>query len=254
MSYCHEKLLADARVWKRRRRTSPWTAQRRLGRGRQPGLHRSRPLLRARTARSRSRPSSAMIPDPGDGLLVDLCCGEGLLSRALLERFPRARVLAMDLSPAMLEHARDGPGGPWRPLRNPAVRPRGRLLAELRRAGPRLRQLARRPSPRRPGQARAVPGPRRRARPGGRRGDRRPRPARDLRRPRRWPPGPGTKPCAGARSSWRDTSARYEKFSRRALEPLRRSRAGPDRSAFAAPRSAPLARGGGARPAWTSTG
>jgi tRNA (cmo5U34)-methyltransferase len=48
-----------------------------------------------------------MIPEPGDGLLVDLCCGEGLLSRALLERFPRARVLAMDLSPAMLEHARD---------------------------------------------------------------------------------------------------------------------------------------------------
>lgn len=47
-----------------------------------------------------------MIPDPGDGLLVDLCCGEGLLSRALLERFPRARVLAMDLSNAMLEHAR----------------------------------------------------------------------------------------------------------------------------------------------------
>jgi tRNA (cmo5U34)-methyltransferase len=47
-----------------------------------------------------------MIPDPGDGLLVDLCCGEGLLSRALLERFPRARVLAMDLSPAMLEQAR----------------------------------------------------------------------------------------------------------------------------------------------------
>jgi tRNA (cmo5U34)-methyltransferase len=47
-----------------------------------------------------------MVPDPGDGLLVDLCCGEALLSRALLERFPRARVLAMDLSPAMLEHAR----------------------------------------------------------------------------------------------------------------------------------------------------
>jgi tRNA (cmo5U34)-methyltransferase len=47
-----------------------------------------------------------LIPDPGDGLLVDLCCGEGLLSRALLERFPRARVLAMDLSPAMLAQAR----------------------------------------------------------------------------------------------------------------------------------------------------
>jgi tRNA (cmo5U34)-methyltransferase len=50
---------------------------------------------------------AAMIPDPGDGLLVDLCCGEGLVSRALLERFPRARVLALDLSPAMLEQARE---------------------------------------------------------------------------------------------------------------------------------------------------
>ncbi len=51
----------------------------------------------------------AMIPEPeglGGGLVVDLCCGEGLLSRALLQRFQRARVLAMDLSPAMLEHAR----------------------------------------------------------------------------------------------------------------------------------------------------
>jgi trans-aconitate methyltransferase len=46
------------------------------------------------------------VPDPGEGLLVDLCCGEGLISRALLERFPKARVLAMDLSPAMLEAAR----------------------------------------------------------------------------------------------------------------------------------------------------
>lgn len=47
-----------------------------------------------------------LVPEPGDGLLVDLCCGEGLLSAALLERFPRARVLAMDLSPTMLEKAR----------------------------------------------------------------------------------------------------------------------------------------------------
>ncbi|HEY4597469.1 MAG TPA: methyltransferase domain-containing protein [Thermoanaerobaculia bacterium] len=47
-----------------------------------------------------------LIPDPGDGLLVDLCCGEGLLSRALLERFPHARVLALDLSPTMLAQAR----------------------------------------------------------------------------------------------------------------------------------------------------
>ncbi|HEV8581549.1 MAG TPA: methyltransferase domain-containing protein [Thermoanaerobaculia bacterium] len=49
---------------------------------------------------------AGVIPQPGDGLLVDLCCGEGLLSRALLERFSRARVLALDLSPAMLETAR----------------------------------------------------------------------------------------------------------------------------------------------------
>jgi trans-aconitate methyltransferase len=47
-----------------------------------------------------------VIPDPGDGLIVELCCGEGLLSQALLDRFPRARVLALDLSPAMLEAAR----------------------------------------------------------------------------------------------------------------------------------------------------
>jgi tRNA (cmo5U34)-methyltransferase len=47
-----------------------------------------------------------LVSEPGDGLLVDLCCGEGLLSAALLERFPRARLLAMDLSPTMLERAR----------------------------------------------------------------------------------------------------------------------------------------------------
>jgi tRNA (cmo5U34)-methyltransferase len=46
------------------------------------------------------------IPEPGEGLLVDLCCGAGPLTAALLERFPRARVLAMDLSPTMLEHVR----------------------------------------------------------------------------------------------------------------------------------------------------
>src|SRR3954453_8608310 len=46
-----------------------------------------------------------LIPDPGDGLLVDLCCGEGLLSRAMLARFPHARVLGLDLSPPMLARA-----------------------------------------------------------------------------------------------------------------------------------------------------
>jgi SAM-dependent methyltransferase len=38
--------------------------------------------------------------------LVELCCGEGLLSRALLERFPRACVLAFDGSARMVKHAR----------------------------------------------------------------------------------------------------------------------------------------------------
>jgi len=47
-----------------------------------------------------------LIPEPDDGLLVDLCCGAGLLTAALLERFSRARVVAMDLSPTMLEHVR----------------------------------------------------------------------------------------------------------------------------------------------------
>src|SRR4051794_5447892 len=51
-----------------------------------------------------------VIPDPGDGLLVALCCGEGLLSRAMLERFPASRVLALDLSPAMLARAEAAAG------------------------------------------------------------------------------------------------------------------------------------------------
>src|SRR3954452_1936849 len=76
-----------------------------------------------------------VIPDPGDGLLVDLCCGEGLLSRALLERFPQARVLALDLSPAMLARARvtcaavsGGTGGQGR-FESPSVGLAGRFWA-----------------------------------------------------------------------------------------------------------------------------
>jgi tRNA (cmo5U34)-methyltransferase len=49
----------------------------------------------------------SLVPDPGaGGHLVELCCGEGLLSRTLLERFPGARVHAYDGSPAMVESAR----------------------------------------------------------------------------------------------------------------------------------------------------
>ncbi|WFP61644.1 class I SAM-dependent methyltransferase [Mesorhizobium sp. WSM4904] len=44
-----------------------------------------------------------LIPAAPDGLMVELCCGEGLLSRALLERFPDCRVLALDGSERMRE-------------------------------------------------------------------------------------------------------------------------------------------------------
>ncbi|RVC45191.1 class I SAM-dependent methyltransferase, partial [Mesorhizobium sp. M4B.F.Ca.ET.088.02.2.1] len=48
-----------------------------------------------------------LIPQPAPGnLLVELCPGEGLLSRALLERFPDCHVLALDGSAQMLEQTR----------------------------------------------------------------------------------------------------------------------------------------------------
>ncbi|WP_292323576.1 class I SAM-dependent methyltransferase [Mesorhizobium sp.] len=47
-----------------------------------------------------------LIPAAPGGLLVELCPGEGLLSRALLERFPDSRVLALDGSERMLEQTR----------------------------------------------------------------------------------------------------------------------------------------------------
>jgi trans-aconitate methyltransferase len=39
---------------------------------------------------------------PPDFFAVDLCCGPGSLSQRLLERFPQARVLAVDLDPVLL--------------------------------------------------------------------------------------------------------------------------------------------------------
>ncbi len=48
----------------------------------------------------------SLMPEPGAGLLIDLCCGEGLLARTLLERFPQATVRAYDGSEAMLAHVR----------------------------------------------------------------------------------------------------------------------------------------------------
>jgi len=46
--------------------------------------------------------------------IVELCCGEGLLAAALLDRFPACSILAMDGAPKMIEAARrnlDGYGG-----------------------------------------------------------------------------------------------------------------------------------------------
>lgn len=44
----------------------------------------------------------AVPPPAGSARLVELCCGEGLLARALVERFPAATILALDGSEAML--------------------------------------------------------------------------------------------------------------------------------------------------------
>ncbi|GIK99584.1 MAG: methyltransferase [Alphaproteobacteria bacterium] len=44
----------------------------------------------------------AVPPPAGPARFVELCCGEGLLARALLARFPTATLLALDGSEAML--------------------------------------------------------------------------------------------------------------------------------------------------------
>lgn len=52
---------------------------------------------------------TSVLPPMGEGdHALDLCCGQGGLSRALLTAFPGVRVVGLDLSPAMLEAARTG--------------------------------------------------------------------------------------------------------------------------------------------------
>jgi len=47
-----------------------------------------------------------LIPDaPAGALVVELCCGEGLLAHAVLLRHPNCRLLALDGSPGMLARA-----------------------------------------------------------------------------------------------------------------------------------------------------
>ncbi len=59
-----------------------------------------------------------VIPAPPDNsLIVDICCGEGLLSAALGKRFRNSEIVALDGSPAMLEATRERlrkTGTPWR--------------------------------------------------------------------------------------------------------------------------------------------
>jgi tRNA (cmo5U34)-methyltransferase len=44
-------------------------------------------------------------PTPGPFTVLELCCGEGLLARALLARYPQCRVVGLDGSLAMLQRA-----------------------------------------------------------------------------------------------------------------------------------------------------
>jgi tRNA (cmo5U34)-methyltransferase len=48
----------------------------------------------------------SLVPDTGRPIrILELCCGEGLLAEALLERFPHSRLEGMDGSPQMLARA-----------------------------------------------------------------------------------------------------------------------------------------------------
>jgi trans-aconitate 2-methyltransferase len=47
------------------------------------------------------------LPLEGDETVLDAGCGSGRVTRMLLERLPRGRVIAVDSSEAMVEHARE---------------------------------------------------------------------------------------------------------------------------------------------------
>jgi len=67
------------------------------------------PTLYDRFSDERERPSRellARVPLSHAAEVVDLGCGSGLSTAPLVERFPDARVLGIDTSPAMLEKAR----------------------------------------------------------------------------------------------------------------------------------------------------
>jgi 2-polyprenyl-3-methyl-5-hydroxy-6-metoxy-1,4-benzoquinol methylase len=45
------------------------------------------------------------VPDPGDGEILEIACATGALTRRLARRFPKARILAVDLSLEMIRAA-----------------------------------------------------------------------------------------------------------------------------------------------------
>jgi trans-aconitate 2-methyltransferase len=47
------------------------------------------------------------LPLRGDETVLDAGCGSGRVTRLLLERLPRGRVVAVDSAPSMVEHARE---------------------------------------------------------------------------------------------------------------------------------------------------
>ena len=47
---------------------------------------------------------NAIPPPSKPAYILDLCCGEGLLTRALLNKFPECRVYGLDGSPKMIAH------------------------------------------------------------------------------------------------------------------------------------------------------
>jgi ubiquinone/menaquinone biosynthesis C-methylase UbiE len=79
------------------------------------------------------------LPNDGEGLrLLDLCCGTGLSTEALLKAFPKATIVGLDASGGMLDLARTKPemeAAGVRFVLGDAMDPRAALDAELSETG-----------------------------------------------------------------------------------------------------------------------
>jgi ubiquinone/menaquinone biosynthesis C-methylase UbiE len=82
------------------------------------------------------------LPNDGEGLrLLDLCCGTGLSTEALLKAFPKATIVGLDASSGMLDLARTKPemkAAGVRFVLGDAMDPRSALDAELGEDGARF--------------------------------------------------------------------------------------------------------------------